>query len=66
MQMAGLEPAPRKPGHEPESCAYANSATSADLLEFRFVLSSLARLKVYTILMDLSTENLQIFFKKSS
>lgn len=29
MRMAGLEPAPSKPGHEPESCAYANSATSA-------------------------------------
>ena len=32
MRMAGLEPAPSKPGHEPESCAYANSATSAYFL----------------------------------
>ena len=36
MQLAGLEPAPSYPGHEPESCAYANSATTADTSAARF------------------------------
>lgn len=33
MQMRGLEPLPTLHGHEPESCAYANSATSANCLD---------------------------------
>lgn len=32
LQLGGLEPPPALCGHEPESCAYANSATTAQCL----------------------------------
>ena len=36
MQLAGLEPARAQCSHEPESCAYANSATTAQESLFDF------------------------------
>ncbi len=37
MQLAGLEPARAQCSHEPESCAYANSATTAQEIISNFI-----------------------------